>query len=170
MAISKLKKWFLNKEPLKVDTFRGDRLDRKFGRIGLVAHVDTNDEIETIVSFYSELVDNNQEVSCILFTNKKDLQHDFLIKKSDVNWIGKPFGPQVESFLSKEYDQIWFTTYAFSIPILYIIRNSKSHLKLGLFAKETNEYCHLFVDIKEKSIADVIRELKQGMLKINTNG
>ena len=170
LSLIGIQKWFLNKEPLKVDTFRGDRLDKKFRSIGLVALVESNEEIETIMSFYNELIVNDEDVACLLFTNKKDLKNDFLMKKSDANWIGKPLGSQVESFLSKEYDQIWFATYAFNIPIQYIIRNSNCHLKLGLFAKETWDYCHLFVDLTERSISSIISELKKVMLKINKNG
>jgi hypothetical protein len=170
MSLIGIKRWILNKQPLKVDTFSGDRLDKRFGRIGLVALVDTINEIETIMSFYNELVDNNEEVSCMLFTNKRDLQHEFLLTKSNISWLGKPFGTQVESFLDYDYDQIWFATYAFNIPMQYIIRNSKSPLKLGLFAKETYNYCHLFVDIIDKDIGAIIRALKQIMLKINTDG
>jgi hypothetical protein len=89
------------------------------------------------------------EVSALHFTPEKNFCY---LTREEINWMGIPFGPNVDDFLSPAFDILINLCLEDSLPIQYLVTLSPARYKVGLFRTNEERY-DLMINLPEPADA-----------------
>ncbi len=168
-VIQKLRKWWLNRTPfINISSHRSKNSDR--GRIAILYTIhSSSDELE-IQSIAHKKEKEGYKVSTLWITPKKDSSEENILGKKDINWLEKPIGGKIESFLKSPYEVIYCLSSEFCITEEYILRSINAKIKVGIHSTKNLKYLDICTDTSSTSMKEIVRQLDQLLAKINSNG
>lgn len=76
---------------------------------------------------------------------QRALEIDFFCK-SDLNWHLRPV-KQVKKFLEEEYDILIDFSEGECVPLNFLLKESKAHMKVGLKGSTAEKFCDFIIDL-----------------------
>ena len=96
------------------------------------------------------------------------LSFDFFTKK-ELNWHQRPSGTVVNNFVNEEYDILIDLSPPESLPLRFILVQSKARFKVGMMSDENQPYYDFLIDIGENQTPERFIEQVNHYLKILNN-
>ena len=159
MAISKLKRWFLDRSPLSSTSDSIDKLSLPFKTHLIISPIESVHDIQSVDRFISMKAEQNISIDCLFFSTDKSLVHENLIDIKMVKWTGEPKCQLSQDVLNKNYDLVYLPSFNFPITIEYIMKNIKARMKAGYYSKSTERYLDLMLETNFVSLGDVLTEI-----------
>lgn len=140
-------------------------------KIAFIAQDMADGQIDAINRYIDRLRKRNKEVFALFFsTEKKKNANDRIpnyIYKSDVNWYGIPVHETLEEFIKREYDILFFLDDASLLPMEYLLRMTKAHLKISPFHRGMERFVDISVDCKNHDRAGQLDEIDKLLDKLS---
>lgn len=167
--IEKIKRYFFEK------AVRDTGFTKKSGlnaakKIAFIAQDTADGQIDAINRYINRLRNRNKEVFALVFSNEKMKNANdripYYIYKSDVSWYGKPDHETLEDFIKREYDILFFLDDASLLPMEYLLRMTKAHLKISPFYRGIERFIDISVDCKNLDRAGQLEEIDKVLDKL----
>ena len=144
--------------------------------VGVVFSPANKEELKIIKGFLSFL--SNIEIKvfplALIDSKKNDIEvvlekNINFIQRKDFNWFHKPFTKVLKDFISEDFDILINLCMEDSLPINYIVSQSKAKLKTGKYFENTETFCDLMIDIKESNNISYLIEQTSHYLSVINN-
>ncbi len=101
-----------------------------------------------VIKDFLKYLDKQKIQSSVLgYVDEKEVPQEMLfwenielITRKETNWLYRPKGPVVESFLAKKPDLLFVFGFHLPIPLEYLARLSPAHFKVGCYMEEENDF------------------------------
>jgi hypothetical protein len=170
MAISKIKRWILDKNTASKRLDSGDKLRLNLSNIALVAQVSSEEDIVALSAFINDKERRGNTVSCLLISSNKDLKSEYILDQKNIKWTGEPKGEKVSSFLSKQYDILYCPTKKMDIPLEHLVKKAMAIIKVGVHSTEILPYMDICADTKHQNLYEILNEIDLILNKLVKNG
>ena len=128
-------------------------------------------QVDAVKRYISQLKKRNKEVSVIFYKSHKlkktDERTADYFYKSDVNWYGIPSHDILDSFLQKEYDILLYLDDTSELPMEYLLRMTKSQLKISPYSKGIEKFTDFSIDCKNHDKAGQLDEIDKLLDKLS---
>ena len=167
--------YFLEREYKKVKRKPEVRNLAQSKTIGILFEIRTEEDLNTVRFFVSQIKERNRKISVLGYVFKKELlqtlksgnEFDF-ISQPDFNWYFKPKGYVIKNFMSDGFDLLIDLSMKKNPALLYIAAFSDAKMKVARFDDKQKEYFDLMIDIKkDTTLKYLINQVKHYITKIN---
>lgn len=128
-------------------------------RVCIISNVQYRSEVEQFVK--STI---GKEITCIYFSPTKeetDLEDVYTLK--NLSWAQIPTGINIDQFLQKEYDRLYYLDTQMEKHQLYLYLLAKSKFSIGPLLEQNIESFDLSIELKKMSITTLLSEIKKSL-------
>lgn len=140
-------------------------------KIAFIAQDLADGQIDAINRYIDRLRKRNKEVFTLFFSTEKKKKTNErspnYIYKSDVKWYGVPVHETLEEFLKREYDILFFLDDASLLPMEFLLRMTKAHLKISPYHRGIERFIDISVDCKNHDKAGQLDEIDKLLDKLS---
>jgi len=125
--------------------------------IGIVSDVAYINQVE---KFIKEQLGAIPNVSIIYYSEEESELPNIYTKKQ-VNWAGVPKCENLDLFLQKEYDRLYFLDTKMTLPQAFISHLAKAKFTIGPYIDYDDFHFDLTIELMELGIEKLITEIKK---------
>lgn len=135
-------------------------------KIGVLFAPINNDDVHKVKKFLSYLTKMDIQVFPLAYINDKNTTVEPAVEKNinfidrkDFNWFHKPLTPKLKEFIGHNFDILVNLCMSNSLPVNFIMSQSRAELKVGKYFEEKETFSDLMIDIKKSD--DLIYLIEQ---------
>ena len=132
--------------------------------VGILYSSNDMEKHQAIKRFVNEIENSGKKVEVITFLDKGKDNHEFMFKyytKNVINFWGNFTNDDVEAFVKKEFDFIYFLDFKTDLYSKYILSMSKARCRVGPVEENGDQFFELMVKPKTKTITSLLDTMKQ---------
>ncbi len=135
---------------------------------GIICKYQNVKSYKVIVKFAAELRRLGKKVDGICLLEHTDTNYDYSFSSfnyDDITFSGKIIDKEINSFINKRFDYLYFVNFEINPILGYLLSKSKAKCKIGYFIKEDTRYLDMMVNFKkEDQIKDIINLTEQMLI------
>ena len=143
--------------------------------VGVVFSPGNQQDLNNVKQFLGYLINLGIKVIPLAFIDNKRIMPLIITEKNincvtpkDFNWFHKPLSPVLKNFIHTEFDILINLCLKNSLPVNFIVGQSRASLKTGKFF-ENDSFCDLMIDIKDSNDLSLLIENTSHYLSVINN-
>ena len=145
-------------------------------KVGVVFSPLNKEELKIIKGFLSFLSNLEIKVFPLAFidTKKNDIEMVMerninFVQRKDFNWFHKPLAKVLKDFMNEDFDILINLCMKNTLPVNFIVSQSKAKLKAGKYFENAETFCDLMIDIKNSTDISYLIEQTSHYLSVINN-